>query len=466
MDLKPREKGKSFPQALPLKKLLGPSFILLGLGLGSGELILWPYLSSQFGLGIIWAAVLGITFQFFLNMEVARYTLVTGESVFVGLSRKLGRFSPVWFIFSTFIPWVWPGIIAASAAVLATLIGIHYTPILPISMLILIGVILTLGPVLYKTQESLQKAVIMAGVPFVFILTIIISSPSDWGAIARGLIGRGEGYWFLPRAIPFATLLGAFAYAGAGGNLNLAQSLYIKAKGYGMGKHTGDITSVITGKKQSLRLEGFEFEQNPTNLKNLKDWWRRINAEHLLVFWATGALTMVILSLLSYTTVFESAANQTGINFVIFEGQAISEVLNPIIGKLFYAVVCVMLFFTQFSVFGSTSRIMSENVVIFCPQKLTADKLPLLFYVTLWLQIITGIAIFMAGFTEPLALVILGAVLNAFSMFIYSGLVLWLNKSELPQATRPNLLRLCAVSLAFLFYGCFSIFTFWQYLSV
>lgn len=466
MDLKPREKGKAFPQALPLKSLLGPSFILLGLGLGSGELILWPYLSSQFGLGIIWAAVLGITFQFFLNMEIARYTLVTGESVFVGLARKLGRFSPLWFIFSTFIPWIWPGIIAASATVLATLIGVKYTPILPILMLILIGIILTLGPVLYKTQESLQKAVIIAGVPFVFILTFIMSGPADWTSLAQGLVGRGEGFWFLPRAIPLATLLGAFAYAGAGGNLNLAQSLYVKAKGYGMGKYAGDITSVITGKKQSLRLEGFDFEQNQKNITNFQTWWKRINTEHLLVFWATGALTMIILSLLSYITVFENATNQTGINFVIFEGKAISEAISVNIGKLFYAVICIMLFFTQFSVFGSTSRIMSENLVIFSPQKFKKENLSLFFYLTLWLQIIAGVIIFMVGFTEPLALVILGAVLNAFSMFIYSGFILWLNRTELPQNTKPAFLRFAVVSIAFLFYGGFSIFTIWQYLSV
>ncbi len=466
MNLKPREKGKAFPEALPLKKLLGPSFILLGLGLGSGELILWPYLSSQFGLGIIWAAVLGITFQFILNMEIARYTLVTGESVFVGLARKLGRFSPLWFIFSTFIPWVWPGIVAASATMLAALIGIDYTPILPISMLVLIGIILTLGPVLYKTQESLQKAVIIIGVPFVFILTFIMSGPSDWSTLAWGLIGRGEGFWFLPRAIPLATLLGAFAYAGAGGNLNLAQSLYVKAKGYGMGKYAGDITSVITGKKQSLRLEGYAFEANKINLKNFQAWWKRINIEHLLVFWATGALTMIILSLLSYVTVYGNTQTQTSINFVIFEGKAISEVLNASIGKLFYAVVCVMLFFTQFSVFGSTSRIISENLVIFSPQKIKSEKISVFFYLTLWLQIIAGVIIFMLGFTEPLALVILGAVLNAFSMFIYSGLILWLNKSELPHPTKPGIFRFAAVTVAFLFYGGFSIFTIWQYLSV
>src|SRR3989304_8070558 len=106
--LLPLEK-KELPQAPALRKLIGPSFILLGLGLGSGELILCPYLTSNFGLGIIWAAVLGITLQFFLNMEIVRYTLVTGESVFVGLTRKFGRITPFWFIASTLIPWMWPG---------------------------------------------------------------------------------------------------------------------------------------------------------------------------------------------------------------------------------------------------------------------------------------------------------------------------------------------------------------------
>jgi len=53
------------PRAPKLKKILGPSFVLLGLGLGSGELILWPYLTAHWGLGILWGALLGISFQFF-----------------------------------------------------------------------------------------------------------------------------------------------------------------------------------------------------------------------------------------------------------------------------------------------------------------------------------------------------------------------------------------------------------------
>src|SRR3989338_5726921 len=85
-------------------KTLGPSFILLGLALGSGELILWPYLTANYGLGLLWGGLLGISFQYVLNTEAMRYTLAWGESVFVGL-RKLSILIPVWYIISTFIPW-------------------------------------------------------------------------------------------------------------------------------------------------------------------------------------------------------------------------------------------------------------------------------------------------------------------------------------------------------------------------
>jgi hypothetical protein len=94
-------KGKQpFPKPIPLRKLIGPSFVILALGLGSGEVILWPYLTSNYGLGIVWGALLGITFQYFINMEIERYALVKGESVFVGIA-KLWKGAPYWFILST-----------------------------------------------------------------------------------------------------------------------------------------------------------------------------------------------------------------------------------------------------------------------------------------------------------------------------------------------------------------------------
>ena len=150
---------RELPEPPALRKLIGPSFIILGLGLGSGELILWPYLVSRFGLGIIWGAVLGVTLQFFMNMEIERYALINGESIFVGFARKW-RWLPIWFLLSTFLPWMWPGIIAASATVFAASFGFSYSKYIGIALLLLIGIIFSVGSVIYKTQEKLQKIII------------------------------------------------------------------------------------------------------------------------------------------------------------------------------------------------------------------------------------------------------------------------------------------------------------------
>lgn len=457
--------NKDVPYALPLHKLIGPSFIILGVGLGSGELILWPYLSSNFGLGIIWAAVLGITFQFFINMEIERYTLATGESVFVGLTRKFGKGMPYWFIATTLLPWMWPGIIASSATVFAAGLGIPYSKYIGMFLLLFLGGLYSLGKVVYKTQEKVQKAIILLGVPFVFLVTLFFVKPVDVEALSLGLAGFGEGYWLLPQALPIATFLSALAYAGAGGNLNLAQSLYIKEKGYGMAQYAGQITNIFSGKKNAIRLEGATYYESTKNVRNFDTWWRRINIEHGIVFWFTGVVTMVLLSVLAYTTVYGNPNVVTSITFVVLEGNVIAQQTIPALGTFFLLMAGVMLFGTQFSVYGSNARIASENLVITNKSKFTTDKLPHFFYAFLWTQIIAGSFILYAGFIEPLALVVTGGVLNAVSMFIYTGLILWLNKTALPKTAQPTLPRTVFVFLAFLFYGGFSFFTLVQTIS-
>jgi hypothetical protein len=256
-------KTAQLPRPPSLRTLIGPSFILLGLGLGSGELILWPYLTARFGLGIIWGAVIGITLQFFLNMEVERYTLATGESVFVGMARKWSFLSPVWFFISTIIPWLWPGIIATAGTILAHIFGIADHVPITIALLIGVGLLLSSGQTIYKTLETWQRWSISLGVPFIILITLWLVQPGDWQALAAGTVGFGDDYRWLPVGLPLLTFLGALAYSGAGGNLNLAQSFYIKDKGFGMGKHSGQITSLIRSQSKNTPHSGrFCFQAN------------------------------------------------------------------------------------------------------------------------------------------------------------------------------------------------------------
>ena len=453
-----KTKIKPFPKAPKLRHLIGPSFILVGLGLGSGEVILWPFLVANHGLGIIWAAVLGISFQFFLNMEIERYALVKGESVFVGFG-KLWRALPYWFIFSTFVGFAWPGMAAAAALMVGKVFGLtEHTQYIAIGFLVLIGIFFTLGPVLYRAVEKFQKIIILTGVPLVFALAVIVATKADWAALYHGLAGVGNGYAFFPEGIVLAVFLSAFAYSGAGGNLNLSQSMYIKDKGYGMGKYAGRITSVITGKAHALVDVNSQvtFNKSPENIRRYKSWWRKVNIEHALVFWLMGAFGILMLALLAYATTYGQAGVFEGIQFVLFEGAAIGEKTFPFLGTLFLIAGGIMLFATQMVVFEGSARIISENIAIIRSKNNKSYNLSKIFYATLWFFIGSGIIVLLAGFTEPRALLVLGAVINAVAMMIHIALTFILNHKQLDKEFRPAWWRKIIILFEIAVFAAFS----------
>lgn len=449
---------KDLPAAPGLRKLIGPSFIILGLGLGSGEVVLWPHMAGHYGLGVVWGIVLGVTMQFFINMEVERYALVNGESVFVGFAR-LQRFLPVWFILTTFLGFGWPGIGLYGASLLSSAFQWGSPNMIAIIMFLIIGCILTFGKVLYKTVETLQKYLIGIGVPLILLLTVFLVDWSDLVALAKGIAGigksvEGDPYFFLPQGIAMGTFLGALAYAGAGGNLNLAQSCYVRDKGYGMGAYAEKITSLMRGEGQkTFTLTGNTFPCTPANMERFHVWWKTINREHFLIFWGLGLCTMLMLSLLSYSTTFGEAGSAQGLLFVMEEAAAIGRMTAPIIGTIFLLTTGIMLCATQLTVLDSTSRIMTENV--FLLKKNSTGNISRAYYTILWLQILFGISVFSAGFDQPLTLIVLGAIINAFSMLVYSVILLWLNNTALAPEVRPGGLRNAVMGAVILFLAFF-----------
>ncbi len=458
------EKRKHFPEVLPLRKLMGPSFLMLALGFGSGEVILWPYLSSNYGLGIAWGALLGISFQFFINMEIERYALAKGESVFVGIHR-LFPWSVYWFIASTFIGFSLPGIIAASAQVLASVFGLGDFRWLAALMLVVIGLIVSLGKTVYGTLERLTRLIIAIAIPFIIFLAFFLTSWSDWQALFLGLIGQGVDYNWLAPGMSFAAFFAAFAYSGAGGNLNLSQSIYIKEKGYGMGIHAQKIGSLFHRREQQeIRLEGHDFIASEENHLKFNQWWRKINLEHGIIFWFLGFLGIALLMVLAHATTYGLTDNTQGIQFVINEGLIMSERMGIMAGVAFLLIVAVMLFQTQLGVTDSTSRIMAENVALrLLKRGQKKVNLAQLYYFFVWAQIIFGILLFTFNVAEPRFLIMMGAIINAIAMFVHIGLVNWTNYRLLPRAVQPKLWRRVIILAIFLFFGFFSAFTLANY---
>jgi hypothetical protein len=252
--------------------MIGPSIILAGLSIGSGEFVLWPRLTAEWGFALFWACWTGVTIQFFLNMEIERWTLATGESAVVGFVRLSRAFGPIFLVCAT-LPWIWPGWATGAATLLSWELRVPVTAT-AIGGLVLCGLILSVGPVVYRTVEALQLLLVGAIFTALLGLTALLVRADTVVELCRGALRFGS----VPEGIHLPMLLGALAFAGAGGSVNLAQSNYIKDKGYGMGHWIGRITSPFTGREEPDSELGAVFQGSEANLARWRIWWRRANS--------------------------------------------------------------------------------------------------------------------------------------------------------------------------------------------
>ena len=102
--------------------IIGPGLVAAGVGLASGEFVLWPFIASQVGLVFLWGMVLGVAIQWLLNLEIERYTLATGETALTGFSRfwkHWGLVFALWVCFAN----AWPGWATSAATLLGYATG-------------------------------------------------------------------------------------------------------------------------------------------------------------------------------------------------------------------------------------------------------------------------------------------------------------------------------------------------------
>ncbi|MEI8191760.1 MAG: Nramp family divalent metal transporter, partial [candidate division NC10 bacterium] len=114
------------PRDLNFRKLmavLGPAVIALGGTIGGGEWLVGPSLFVQWGLALLWITTVSSLLQVFLNLEMCRYTVYTGEPITVGFMR-LAPGRAFWgILFSTvgFLERALPGWALGTATAVAAL---------------------------------------------------------------------------------------------------------------------------------------------------------------------------------------------------------------------------------------------------------------------------------------------------------------------------------------------------------
>lgn len=432
-------------------RIIGPGIVAAGVGLASGEFILYPFIASQVGLVFVWAALIGLITQFFINMEIERYTLATGETVLTGFSR-LGRHWGVFFVLLGLLANLWPGWATSAATLTTYLIGGGSVRWIASAMLLVIGAILTLSPVVYRALEQAQFLKVLL-VGLLVVVAGAFAIPADiWAETPRGLANVQ-----LPSdQLGWALLLGALAYAGAGGAQNLCQSNWIRDKGLGMGKHAPRIVSPLTGEPVAHSGTGWRFQIDEQSLSRWSRWWRLANIEQLSTFVAISFVTIVFTSILAVATLSGSEGLPRDISFLRIEGDALSASVGPWFGKVFWFVGAFSLFAASLGIVDFTSRLAADTIRTVYWR---GGRESLIYAGVVWAMVLTGIGIISAGLDQPLVLLVTSACVAAFMMFVYSALLIVLNRRMLPAELRPAPYRVASLIWAVALFGILSAIT-------
>jgi hypothetical protein len=392
--------------------------------------------------------------QYFLNMEIERYTLATGETAVSGFVRFWKPWGVLFCAF-TILPNMWPGWATSGVTILSFLMGGGNVPLITIGILIASGIALTTSPIVYQTLERAQF--FKVGLTLVFLAVAIVAaiSPSAWADLPQAITNVGR----LPDSIviPISLVLSGLVFAGAGGVNNLAQSNWIRDKGFGMGVYIPRIVSPITGEEAAAPATGSMVRQDAANLRRFHGWWIVANKEQLVSFWFICIFSITVFSALAYSTVFgQTIAGQANLAFIKAEGEALKTVVAPWFGTFFWVFGSLSMILVALGTIDYIARIVADvlkTVYLQTSQRWTESRI---YFLVAWGTIIAGSVILLSGFNQPLILLVVAACLNGMVMFVYSILLIQLNRRALPPALRVSGLRLGMLVFATLFYGYFA----------
>lgn len=449
---------RPLPKAPPSIHILGPTVFLVALGVGMGESYMWPRLVLLFGPEIRWLFLIGVTLQAVVMLEMSRYAMATGESIFYGAARV---FKPLmWFFFVTAIlVYVWPGHLSAGASAFERVTGVPWQ-VTAVAGMLLVGVVFTLAKVVYNLLENVLSICIGLLVVGTSVVAGIVGSLSDLTATLTGMFAFG----YLPEEamtpLWFPVIVGAIAFAGPSGMQQMWYTLHLRDKGAGMGAHLPQIRGLRhSGDEEGMPSRGYMFDtSDPEEMAKWKGWRRWVTFDAMVLFWG---ITMLVT--ISFTVLAQASARfDPGVTALLREGDrdaaldamasSFSAAGSPVLGTVFFCFIALIGLNATLGLFDSFSRGQADMTYNFVPgaKKLGLSKLYGLF---LWGLILFGIAVLLFGPADgPAAILDVLAFLSAFAMGAYCVVLLLVNNTTLPKPIRPGIVSNAVVAFAALFY--------------
>jgi hypothetical protein len=164
-------------------------------------------------------------------------------------------------------------------------------------------------------------------------------------------------------------------------------------------------------------------------------------------------------SMLAYSTVFGDPDLPDDIGFLEIEGEALKDSVGAWFGSFFWAIGAFALFAAALGIVDYTSRLVADVLKTSYARNANESKL---YFGLVWALVLIGCAVLLIGFDQPLVLIVISACVGGLMMFIYSGLLILVNRKSLPEALRVRGVRLGVLVWSIVLFGTLSVLTIHQ----
>jgi hypothetical protein len=435
---------RKLPEAPQAAHVIGPAMILVALGVGFGETYLWPRLVIVFGPDIRWLFTLGVLVQLVVMLEMARYAMATGESIFFGAARV---WQPLmWMFFAiAILVYIWPGHISGGSEAFEEITGIPWQASATVG-LIVIGVMFTIVKVIYNLIEALLAFLVGALVIGSAIVGAVVGSLHDLGVTLAGTVRIDTG---IPdeafTAAFFPIVVGALAFAGPSGMQQMWYTLWLRDKGAGMGIHIPRVLGVLhAGEEETIPDTGSMFDtEDPEEMRKWQGWRKWVSFDAVVLFFGITMLVTIIFTVMA----LNAADLNPEARSALLEGDrdaalpAMADAFAQAAGffdTLFFIFIALVGWKASVGLFDAFARGQSDMTYYFIPGA-KSFKMAHLYSVFLWFVIIFGIIILNFGPADgPTQILDILAFLSAFVMGAYCLTLAAVNNRNLPKKIRPH----------------------------
>ncbi|MEO0123858.1 MAG: Nramp family divalent metal transporter [candidate division WOR-3 bacterium] len=428
---------------------IGPVMMTVALGLGTSEVILYPHLTSRFGVGWLGLMVLTLFFQTVWAQELARWTVVSGEHAVQGNARILSYPGAIISIsLFMFLAFMLPAWATAAASALREILNWPIdvrtgTVFWAYITFIIVFLVAFLSKIARKYIEHIATwTTIIAWIILIFAALLAIKSTT----ITRMFFSLFA--WQVPKDMDWWVLGSTIAWVGAGPTL-IWYTYWMRDAGWGMAGYIDAIPGWF-GKSANPISIGCIPEKNGENISRLKIWIKRSHFVLWIGYFLGSLFTIFIFVGLSDSILRPAGLIPKGFDVVKHQAQFFAVPLGRIGFFLFLLMAWLLFFNTQLTTAEALVRQnaditwnISERLRKFYKNDIKGVYFLWWFIYLVISFVLIGIQYFVKG-ANPFAYVTIAAMLSFVSL-LFSMIATFIGsiiiyRQEIIQKVKPHII--------------------------